>query len=364
MGGGFFINNFFSEYNYFIIMRVNENKDQETINNNINYDFIDVGKAFAFFCVVIMHTVCDNENYIFKIVQMGCMAYFFFASGFCFKESNYKCSSLQFLAKNVRTQLIPYFIGAFIGIFVCYKFPNFYTQDLSEMFQMIFIECRPIAFGLVWFLWCLFQIRVVFFILWKLFGCISNNIVKNLSIIILYIIFIFLSVYLVDNNIRLQYKIDVSIVAMTFYILGFLVKHTLLYKYIEKPIFALMILFLSKTLSIYLETYFISYSNIVDFISDNYYIYQIIQILSITSFMCIGMLLSKIKLLIYLGKNTFYPYLIHTYILWVIEELYGKYVIGVVRYSFYDLGEILFMVSIAFVISYVFGYVLKKIINS
>ena len=127
MGGGFFINNFFSEYNYFIIMRVNENNDQETINNNINYDFIDVGKAFAFFCVVIMHTVCDNENYIFKIVQMGCMAYFFFASGFCFKESNYKCSFIQFLAKNVRTQLIPYFIGAFIGIFVCYKFPYFYT---------------------------------------------------------------------------------------------------------------------------------------------------------------------------------------------------------------------------------------------
>ena len=345
-------------------MRVNESKEQKSINNNINHDFIDVGKAFAILCVIIMHTVCDNSNSIFKIVQMGCMAYFFFASGFCFKESNYKYSSIKFIAKNIRTQLIPYFIGAFIGIFVCYKFPNFYTQDLSEMFQMILVECRPIAFGLVWFLWCLFQIRVVFFVLWKLFGGISNDIVKIIVIIMLYILFILLSIYLVDNNIRLQYKIDVSIVAMTFYILGFLVKYIMLYKYIEKPIVALIVLFLSKIISIYFETKFIRCSNIVDFLFDNYFIWQIIQILSITSFMCIGMLLSKTKLLVYLGKNTFYPYLFHAYILWVIEELYGQHVIGVVRYSFYDLREILSIALIAFVSSYLLGYVLKMIIDS
>ena len=86
-----------------IIVRVNESMEQKTIKSNINYDFIDVGKAFAIFFVVIMHTVCDNENNIFKIVQMGCMAYFFFASGFCFKESNYRYSSVKFIAKNVRT---------------------------------------------------------------------------------------------------------------------------------------------------------------------------------------------------------------------------------------------------------------------
>lgn len=122
--------------------------------------------------------------------------------------------------------------------------------------------------------------------------------------------------------------------------------------------------FLSKILSVYLETKFIRCSNIVDFQFDNYYIWQIIQILSIVSFACIGVLLKKIKLLLYLGKNTFYPYLIHTYILWAIEELYGKHVTGVIRYSFYDLWEILSMSSIAFVSSYLLGYALKKIINS
>ena len=53
-----------------------------------DYRLINVGKFFAMFCVIMMHSIRDNNNLIFKLVQIGCMAYFFFVSGFLFKDKN------------------------------------------------------------------------------------------------------------------------------------------------------------------------------------------------------------------------------------------------------------------------------------
>ena len=339
-------------------------KEQNLNEVKKDFNLIDIGKVTALFCVVMMHTICDNFNPIFKIVQMGCMAYFFFASGFCFKESYSEYSTLKFIAKNIRAQIIPYFLGAFIGIFVCFKFPEFYTNDLKEIFEMILIECKPIAFGLVWFLFVLFQIRIVFFILWKILGKIKNFVATIIFVVLVYLVFIFFTIYLVNNNIRLPYKVDVASVAMTFYILGFIVKYTGIYKYLNKLAVAMPLLIASKYIAVYLETNFIKCSNIVEFLFDDYLIWQIIQILSIISFLCIGVIFSKVTFLVYLGKNTFYPYLIHAYVSWLVEELYAKYISGYQKYAFSDIREILLLSLISFVASYIIGYVLKLIINS
>lgn len=52
-----------------------------------NYRFIDIGKSIAMYFVIIMHCIRDNGNYVFKLVQVGCMAFFFFASGFYIRKN-------------------------------------------------------------------------------------------------------------------------------------------------------------------------------------------------------------------------------------------------------------------------------------
>ena len=347
-----------------------------------DYRLINVGKFFAMFCVIMMHSIKDNNNLIFKLVQIGCMAYFFFVSGFLFKDKDlfknedgsiievtYNVNPFKYIARNIRTLLYPYLVCSVIGILSIYLWPDWYPEVTAiNIFESIFIYFQPIGFGLVWFLAVLFTVKISFYILWQFIKLFKNKTIISILLIASLIGLNFLTQYLIQyyklGNIRLPYKIDTTIVALMFYIIGFLFKYWKLNKIFNYKWVSLILFIIFRVLCSYIEINYIpGKTNICDFeFGNNFYIYFINQLFGVLSFLSLGSLLRDIKLIDYLGRNNLYIYLSHSYILWIIEEIYGK-IIGETHYSFYILKEILLLSIITYIITIIFSEILRKLLN-
>lgn len=334
-----------------------------------DFKFINVGKFFAMFCVVMMHSIRDNYNLIFKIVQIGCMAYFFFASGFLFKGDEEKSSVWKYVIKNVKNLLLPYFVCAALGVLSVYVWPDWYPNVTTDyILESIFITCAPIGFTLVWFLVVLFTIKIVFFILWKAISILKNKILLMTLLVACIIVLNFVAQYLIRyyqlGNPRINWKLDCAVVAMMFYIIGFICKCLKVYKIFIFKWVSLILFVIARIVCGYIEVNMIAgRTNIFDFAFGNdFNIYFINQIIGILSFLALGSVCRDIKLLNYLGRHNLYVYLSHSYVLWGVEEMYGK-IIGETKYSFYELREILLISVITYIISIFVSEMLKKMTN-
>ena len=203
----------------------------------------------------------------------------------------------------------------------------------------------PVAATHVWFLFCLFVIKIVFDILWKLLSFINNKCIISIvlisSIVGLNALAIQILNYYSAGHLRLNFKLDSTVVGLSFYIFGFLCKYLKLYKVFTYRIVSLIVFVVLRVLVSYIEINYLKITNICDFRFENsYIIYYINQILAIISFVALGSLLQGFKILEYLGRRTLLIYLLHIYVLSLYEEIYGR-IVGHLKYSFANLKLVL-----------------------
>lgn len=320
-----------------------------------HYNFIDVSKAVASFFIVMVHVITPRNYYACKLAQIGAMALFFFASGFLFKDSYVDLPFKDFVKKFAKKCLIPYFIGAVFGFIICKLFPSWYGHlSTKDILISIFISGGPHAFGAVWYLMCLFFIEIMFYTFMYFIKTLKPEL--KVFYIMLFMLAFFCIAKVVNKYyqlpifIKIPLKIDSAFTGIIYFTMGYLFKYLEFYKYLGNKILCISIFFVTKILSLYLEHNYLGYSNICDCRYDIYNLYFFIQILGIASFISIGAIFSDIKLLQWLGKNNLLIYLLHVYVLWIIEEIYGR-IIGDLKYEFYDIKEILFMTILTYVLT-------------
>ena len=331
------------------------------------YNYIDIGKFFAMYFVIIMHVIQDNNNLYFKIFQIGCMAYFFFASGFLFNPEKISPTS-KYIFKNLKNLLIPYLICGIIGIVVIHLFPSWYGEyTKKDIFESIFILGQPIAYGVCWFLICLFEVKIAFLIIWKIVSALKNKTFITIILMIIVILLNLLAMHIIEyyknGGQRLPLKIDSTIIATTYYIIGFLFKYLNIFMVFKNKYFSLFAFAVTRILATYIELNYLQITNICDYIFNyNYILYYINQLLGIISFVSIGNILSDVKILSYIGRNNLWTYLVHTYILWIIEEIYGFFV-GATHYSIRNIYEIFFLSTITYIISILISISINSILT-
>ena len=350
--------------------RVKEYLSTKLYNSlNGNFDFIDVGKFFAMIFVVLLHCIGDNDNVNYKIVQVGCMAFFFFASGFVFKEEYKDYSLMRYIAKNLKSLIVPYFVFAGIGLIICYEFQQWYSHYtfINYMFA-IFYMAEPLGSGLVWFLACLFEVRIAFFIIWKIISCLES---KNAKIVILMLCIAFFCFATITLNsyytnlliIRWPLKLDSALVAICYYIFGFLFKYTGTYKCLDDKKRSIVIFAITRIIATYIEINMLGSTNICRFnFGPNFFIYFINQIIMVISYAALGSVFQDIKIFKYLGKNNLYIFLIHAHVLWFVSELYGS-ITGFTRYNYTNWIEIIPISMITYFITIVVSEGIKRAIE-
>lgn len=342
------------------------------------YSFINVSKFFAMIHVVILHTIMDNRNPIFKIVQVGVMAYFFFASGFLFDSDINILSLRKTFLKNTKKLIIPYLSLSLIGMYVCYYFPNWYGEyKFEDYIKSIFFIGQPLGYGLLWFLICLFFVKTGFLIIWCIVNLISDIFYKLFSVnkkIIssILLIMVLITIIILDGRLyqylrielytRLPLKIDSACIAIIFYIIGFLTKYLDLYKAFTNRIICIFILIIMRYLANFIEMNYIVVNNICDFLfEDSFYMYLINQIIMIIGFTALGNIFRDVKLFNYIGKNNIYMYLIHIFVLWYVEYIYCIVNNIENNYQFYDLATIVPISIIAYIVSLIIQEIIIRI---
>lgn len=198
--------------------------------------WIDITKGLGIIGVVLGHS--GNEiahHYLFWFH----MPLFFLLSGYTFKVINNKEEFLPWLKKRAKQLLIPYISFAIIITIV-----KFTVEALHGNLSLISMikDCLYIVYGgqlltgyygVFWFITCLFITQVSFALIVIYF----KNVKTQLAIIgILYLLSHVDSQLLDTYNIPIPWNMDVSLLAITYYAIGFYVRRLSLSAHKQKAI--------------------------------------------------------------------------------------------------------------------------------
>lgn len=203
------------------ILKINCSKEN-VIDKRI--EWIDIAKGIGIILVVIAHTQMPsysmfygNDNVVRLLIYSFHMPLFFFLSGMCFKNDG--ITFKEFLAKKIKTLILPYF--TFSVIWIAFESAlsilnhSFSLNFLLREFKSYLLQIRNHA---IWFLTCLFVLELVFFV-------ISKVLKRKLFLVVFTILFLLLGViYRERINANLVWNIDIIPMAMPFFTLGFLLK--------------------------------------------------------------------------------------------------------------------------------------------
>ena len=154
--------------------------------------FIDLAKGLCITLVVLYHinTRIDLNLTIFSYLSTFRMPLYFLLSGLFFKEyENFFC----FLKRKTNKLLIPflffYLITSFLMPNILYQFGFTVakTESLGISGLWAFLTKEQFSNGPIWFLWCLFELNILFyciFLLSKQFGKYFVGILVLLSILL------------------------------------------------------------------------------------------------------------------------------------------------------------------------------------
>lgn len=187
-----------------------------------NILWIDYAKFIGIFLVIIVHS--GIECNIFDFIQLFFMPMFFIISGYLYKQKDFS----QNISKIIWRLVIPYLIYQFMylplavlkeiiyhGLQFCEVLPKcllgILLGDTTAMYQFFIPVC-----GTCWFILSMIQVRFFMsFIRLNLFNIISISIG---CIIILKL--------LVTNKINLLFCLDNTIMAIPFFLFGYLLQRT------------------------------------------------------------------------------------------------------------------------------------------
>lgn len=177
-------------------------------------EWIDIAKGIGIILVVIGHI--SQIKVLNEIIYSFHMPLFFMISGFLHKNKN------DFIKHKVRTIIFPYiFFSIITFIYWFFIESKFRNQQVSLKYLInIFIACggeKNYPYNApMWFLPCLFMTEILFNILQKLEKKYTNIIIVILGICGYFYPKIF--------SIRMPFCLDVMMVAICFYYIGFMIR--------------------------------------------------------------------------------------------------------------------------------------------
>lgn len=278
-----------------------ERRTREWMSNRIS--FIDVLKAIGIFFVFLGHAPGLNNNLKIYIYSFH-MPLFFFIAGMFFKSDYITTGFKKYIIKKLRDRLLPYFFFGIITYLVWLAQSSIGVKSeidpLKPLFGMFYGTSQwLIANNVLWFLACLFITEILFFIL-------RSHFIKQYILIIVTITISILGyIYSFSGFPRLPFCMDISLIAITFYCGGYILKDLMLKDKFNK--FVVFILFVSGA--------FFSYINgRIDMSSNQYENYPFFLIASFSSIIFWFQISKKIPalgVLKYIGKNSILFFLLH-----------------------------------------------------
>lgn len=273
------------------------------MNNRIL--FLDVLKALGIFFVFLGHAPGLNNDLKIYIYSFH-MPLFFFMAGMFFKSDYITAGFKKYFIKKIKERLIPYFFFGLITYFIwlaqSYIGEKIELKPLKPLLGMLYgspVNGWLVHNNVLWFLACLFVTEILFHLLRS--HVTKYSILINITIMISIIGFI----NSLLNFHRLPFCIDTSLIAITFYCGGYVLKDFILN--IKDHLWLTFIFFVVGA--------FFSYINgRVDMSGNQYGNYLFFFIASFSSIMFWFQISKKIPalgLLKYIGENSILFFLLH-----------------------------------------------------
>lgn len=301
---------------YTIYKKINMNKKKRII-------FIDLAKGFCILLVLLSHTLGDLSNSWLLLCGYFRMPLYFFLSGLFFKKYD---SFIYFIRKKATKLLIPFLLFyIFISvpsILFTYHIENHSFYGIVPTFFEKYGTLNLGINGAIWFLLCLFEINILFYLLTILFRDNAKYIIA--SSLIIGIIGYMLNYY----NIFIYLWLDTAFTALPYFGFGWILnrKKKLLYGSFSKMDFLFLMLCFIVLLLLkcnHSERYIISYgSNIYDESLLSLYFGGFIGTFFI---ILISKALNRLPIISYIGRYSIVILTTHLIYLFLIRNILFKF---------------------------------------
>lgn len=185
------------------------------MRNRIKY--LDVAKFIGIFCIFLGH-FGSSAGYAYEFVFIFHVPLFFFLSG-CAENLNGDIPWYRYVLKNIKNILIPCYLFAILSLVIHCISTNTYTEIPQGLIDILkgCIRNHFLA-GSLWFLTCLFVIKIGFFLLRKL---LKLKILLLMICIGFYLIAQFVITPIPIVSPHMLYNIDSACHYIVFYALGY-----------------------------------------------------------------------------------------------------------------------------------------------
>ena len=190
-------------------------QEEISAQNNKHIGWVDIAKGIAIILVIIGHCFRLNEDFR-KFIYLFHMPVFFVLAGYLFNFDKYKNNFLRLVLISAKRLLLPALVATVI---IYHSFSK--KVIISFLYGIGFKYCLipSIGYGL-WFLFCLFVLRILLFFFIKT----VNFYHINKFICVLFSFTIALLGCMIGQKIFLPWNIDIALVCLYFAYLGYLIK--------------------------------------------------------------------------------------------------------------------------------------------
>lgn len=325
-------------------------------------DWLDVSKAIGVYLVILGHLVIFNYH-TFRFIFAFHMPFFFIAAGYVWKKKD-KFGS--YFKKCCKYYLIPYLVVIVLGLLQCLILPlpghTLVNLTNPEVLERSFYGGLPSYsyFGSAWFLIAMFWAQLMFFGMMK-----AGEKNKKYIQVLLWIVFILFAVFSksIFSKIpvfeRLPLKLDSALMATVFIGIGVLLKKSGI---LEKGQWYLSVacIVAGGFFTWLFGCKWNYYVNLADCDYAREYNYIIAAVAGSIMLFGLGQLLSKSRLLKFMGQNTLiiflaheavYTAVIHYVNLWFDKSFAGQ----AMKLDFWCIGISLVTLAIATLIAWIYG---------
>lgn len=191
-------------------------------------DFIDLAKGFCIILVVFTHIIgyyCLDPHILYPL-SICRMPLYFLLSGLFFKQYS---GFGDFFKRKVNKLLIPFvffYLTTSVALPIVLRLVGYEVRnDSITGLQSLWAFYSPEIFSNmpIWFLLCLFEINILFYMI-----CSSLDVFKKIKVGVLICICVFIGVigvHIGNNGINLPMYVDTALSAMPFFCLGYILNH-------------------------------------------------------------------------------------------------------------------------------------------
>lgn len=333
-------------------------------------DWLDVSKAIGVYLVILGHLVIFNYH-TFRFIFAFHMPFFFVAAGFVWKQPD---SFTAFIKKCCKYYLVPYLVITVLGVLQCILLPlpghDVKTLMSPEVLEKSFYGGHPTYsyFGSAWFLIAMFWAQLLFYGMHK-----AGEKLKKYIVVLFWICLVMFAVFAKDlvrgipHFERMPLKLDSALMATVFIGIGYILRKTNFF--IKEKWHPAVVYAIAGCMAVWLfGCKWNYYVNICDLDYAKEYNYFLAAVGGTIMLFGLGQLLSKCKLLRFIGRNTLFIFLAHQAIydglIYIINGLCKQQLCGQsMPLNGWSIGISLMTLAIATVLAWGFQTVKKRIVK-